>query len=340
MYPAEEQIRDLSIVIPTCNGGNRLLRVIETILQQECSYPFDIICVDSGTIEHQLHLMSGYPVRIHPLQNIPFDHGLTRDFGFSISRGDIVVLMTQDAVPVGKHWLTSLVEPLVANKAAAAAYSRQIPRPDASTRAKERLAAWYASNLEPRVQLMPSGRDFYSLGARDRLAIVAFDHVSCAVRRSVWKYIHHGPSAFGEDIAWSFKVLSAGYEIIYTPDSVVEHSHDPGIVELFSRTFKDHRNLREVLGAGFINSLPEAFVVSARGVLAEILEKTEEQDRTGPKDGRTRRAIESFVSAWAQYLGCRLAERTDVDAFRYARSVEGSVSLQALCPEKSETLKK
>lgn len=311
MTPVPDKIKKLSIIIPTRDGGDRLLDVLDAVLNQECRYPFDIICVDSGSSMHQLYKLSELPVRIHNLRGVRFDHGLTRDFGFSISRENIVVLITQDARPVDRNWLAGLVEPLSENPVAAAAYSRQVPRPGASPATLERLGAWSASGTEPRVQRMPPESEFYSLGPAERLAIVAFDHVSCAVRRSVWNIFHHGPSTFGEDILWSFKALSAGYEIIYTPGSVIEHSHEPGIVELFTRTFRDHRNLREVLGAGFMNSIPEAVLASVHGVAASMLNKPENlrDEPPGRKGRKARRAVESFVSTWGQYLGNRFARR-------------------------------
>ena len=62
-----------------------------------------------------------------PIPEKEFDHGRTRDLGIRMSDADIVVMMTQDAVPVDSFLLEKLSETLKEHSDAVAAYARQIP---------------------------------------------------------------------------------------------------------------------------------------------------------------------------------------------------------------------
>ena len=62
-----------------------------------------------------------------PIPEKEFDHGRTRDLGIRMSDADIVVMMTQDAVPADLFLLEKLSEALKEHPDAVAAYARQIP---------------------------------------------------------------------------------------------------------------------------------------------------------------------------------------------------------------------
>ena len=54
-----------------------------------------------------------------------YDHGATRGYGASLSEADILMYMTQDAVPVDDYLIENLLEPYK-NKEVAASYARQL----------------------------------------------------------------------------------------------------------------------------------------------------------------------------------------------------------------------
>lgn len=55
-----------------------------------------------------------------------FDHGGTRDEGIRMSDADVIVCMTQDAVPADENLIAELTEKL-GEDGIAAAYARQLP---------------------------------------------------------------------------------------------------------------------------------------------------------------------------------------------------------------------
>ncbi len=102
---------DVSVVIPTLNGGEDLERCLEAIFRQSTERTVEILCVDSGSNEHDLDTMSRLGARIVAIDRSQFNHGLTRDLGARLTSGSIIVFLNQDAVPAHEHWLEELVSP-------------------------------------------------------------------------------------------------------------------------------------------------------------------------------------------------------------------------------------
>lgn len=82
-----------------------------------------------------------FPSRIFHMTRENFDHGGARNMGAGYSEADILIFMTQDAVPADKRLVEHLVHALTsgadglgtsAKGAVAVAYARQLPREDCS----------------------------------------------------------------------------------------------------------------------------------------------------------------------------------------------------------------
>ncbi len=64
-------------------------------------------------------------MEVHHIAKKDFDHGGTRRFAAGLSRADILVFMTQDALPADEHLIGRLIKPLIENSTTGAAYARQ-----------------------------------------------------------------------------------------------------------------------------------------------------------------------------------------------------------------------
>lgn len=234
-----------TVVIPTLNPGPELTEVLDRLKAQEGAHLEQIVVIDSSSTDGTRPLLAAREIEHEVIDRSTFNHGLTRNLGLERARGDVVVFLSQDALPE-PGWLAALVAAF-ADPSVAGAYSRQVPRDDASVYAVERLSHWPASRDEPRRQRLPPAEIFEAMPLTGRLEAVCFDNVSSAVRRSVARRIPFRDLPFGEDRDWAYRAMSAGYTVRYCSESRVIHSHDRSAWEDLRRTVIDHRLINEML---------------------------------------------------------------------------------------------
>ena len=138
-----------------------------------------------------------------PIPEKEFDHGRTRDLGIRMSDADIVVMMTQDAVPVDSFLLEKLSETLKEHSDAVAAYARQIP--DQNCGLLEKYTRVF--NYPPKSQIK-SQKDLPKLGIKTYFC----SNVCAAYRRGV--YLELGgfphPVIFNEDLIFAAGAVRSG----------------------------------------------------------------------------------------------------------------------------------
>ncbi|MEM7311233.1 MAG: glycosyltransferase family 2 protein [Planctomycetota bacterium] len=246
--------RRVSVVIPTWNGGPRFVALLEALAAQDLDDGIELVVVDSGSSDGTPERAAAAGAYVFRIPNSEFNHGGTRNRAIARSHGEIVVLLTQDAVPEGRDFLRRLVASFDGDEPVDGAYARQVPRPDCDPLLAERLRQWMASRTERELHQLAPGDPaaaqarFDELEPMDRLLACAFDNVASAVRRSTWERHPLPERSFGEDVAWAREVLLAGGRIAFEPEAVVEHSHRIEMLREFKRIYCDHRNLLALFG--------------------------------------------------------------------------------------------
>ena len=165
-----------------------------------------------------------------PIPEKEFDHGRTRDLGIRMSDADIVVMMTQDAVPADLFLLEKLSEALKEHPDAVAAYARQMPEK------KSPLLERYTRTFNyPNRSRMKSQKDLPELGIKTYFC----SNVCAAYRKET--YLELGgfpyPVIFNEDLIFAAGAVRSGWKIIYKADARVIHSHEYTYRELIRRNF-------------------------------------------------------------------------------------------------------
>jgi rhamnosyltransferase len=301
--------RLVSIVVPTRNGAGTLPALLEALSRQRTDLPFEVIAVDSGSTDGTVDLLRHRIDRLIRIRPEEFDHGLTRNLGIEGSRGELIVLLVQDAVPASDTWLTELTAPLLNDRTVAGVFGRQTPRADASAITRYYLARWVASSDAPRTIAVADAAELDRLAPIDRLTVCAFDNVCSCIRRAVWRAHPFRSTPIAEDLAWAREVLTAGYRLVYAPRAVVVHSHDrPARYEL-ARTYVLHRRLFELFQLRTIPTLP----LLARAIASSAAVHLR-CERAGTTDGTVRRGVGRALAlavAWplGQYLGGLSAAR-------------------------------
>lgn len=228
----------VSVVIPTLNGGDLLVQVVERVLEQKTPWPFDLLIIDSGSSDGSLELLRTKNVRIHAIPKAEFSHGGTRNLGVELTAGEYVAFLTQDALPVDAFWLFNLVSVLEHEPKAAGAFGKHLAYPEASPFVKRDLAAHFDHLAKQPIYLdKNTDAERFATGEAAWRQILHFysDNNSC-LRRSVWTQIPYPAIDYGEDQVWADLIIKAGYKKAYALNALVYHSHNYNEQETFERS--------------------------------------------------------------------------------------------------------
>jgi len=219
----------VSVIIPTFNASGFIERQL-TSLQNQTIKNVEIIVIDSssqdGTQENAKAL--GAEVEIIPRE--AFDHGATRTRGGEKAQGEILVYLTQDALPADENAIENLIKPLYEDEKVGASFGRQRPFPDATPfGAHLRLFNYPDKSYIRRLE------DKKNYGIKTAFLSNSF----AGYRRNALDEIgwFEENLIFGEDTHAGAKLLQAGYQIAYAADAVVFHSHNHTVFREFKRYF-------------------------------------------------------------------------------------------------------
>ena len=206
----------ISVLIPVKDGGQDLVRCLEAIARQQVDDQVETIVVDSGSTDGSPERARELGARVHEIPPEEFVHGATRNLAARLSRGDVLVFTTQDAVAADDRWLANLVGAL-GGEGVAGAYGRQLPQDDAQP--PERFFLDFMYGPDARLQ---------RVSELDELTYehTLFSNVNSAIPRAVWAaHPFRDDVTMSEDQEWSRRMLLAGHAIAYEPRAAVRHSH-------------------------------------------------------------------------------------------------------------------
>ena len=251
LKPANQSAVKVSVVIPTLNGGELLLKVLNKVKEQKAPWLYDVLVIDSGSSDGTLGIMqSRTDIRLHVIPQAEFNHGGTRNLGVEMTGGEYVAFLTQDALPADEFWLFHLVSALEHDAEAAGAFGKHLPYPDASPFIKRDLHAHFENLAQyPLYLSKDTDRKRFNSGEQVWRQILHFysDNNSC-MRRSVWKKIPYPVIDYGEDQVWADQIIKSGYKKAYAINAVVYHSHDYDEVEALERAGVEARYFKEYFG--------------------------------------------------------------------------------------------
>jgi rhamnosyltransferase len=221
--------RVISVVIPVKDGGAGLVRCLEGIRSQATDQEVEIIVIDSGSTDGSVDVAAANGARVHRIPADRFSHGASRNLGARMASGEVLVFLSQDAVPAGADWLARLTRPVHEDRGVAGVYGRQLPNEDATPPESYFLNFLYGS--EPHRQRAASPSEL-------SMDTTLFSNVNSAMPRSIWeRFPFVEDIVMSEDQEWSGRVLLAGYAIAYEPTAAVRHSHNYTMTAAFRRFF-------------------------------------------------------------------------------------------------------
>ena len=101
----------ISIVIRAYNEEKHIRKLMDGIFSQEIDNPFEVIMVDSGSVDRTLDIVSGYRARIVNITPKEFSFGRSLNRGIKESKGDYLVFISAHCYPKKKDWLRNIIRP-------------------------------------------------------------------------------------------------------------------------------------------------------------------------------------------------------------------------------------
>jgi rhamnosyltransferase len=268
-----------SIVLRSFNEG-WALRDTLAALQAQNHRNWELIVFDSGSTDGSVELIRQAQPR-HFVQLLPHEYrpGRVLNQGMRLASQDRVIFLNADATPQGADWLGPLVAAL-ADPGVAAAFSRQIPRPDCAA---------------------PFARDYERCFGYHRES-AQWDHffsmVSSGLRRDVWARRGFSETLqYSEDDEYTRWCRSEGYDIRYCPNSSVMHSHNYTPRQAYKRSFGE---------AWALTGMPDAPgrpCTFGRTVLLGWLRDAGGDLRFCVRHGRIGQWLRALAIRWQQRLG-------------------------------------
>ncbi len=235
MEEKQTEKKTVDVIIPVYKPDDTLKRLLERLAAQ--NYPIRrIIAVNTERSYWKDHVYDHIEnLEVHHVTKEEFDHGGTRNQGAGYSKADIMVFMTDDAVPADKNLIGALVNAFDQEgkngEKVVMAYARQLPNPDCG------LAEQYTRSFNyPENSRVKTREDLQGLGIKTFFA----SNVCCAYDREA--FLEAGGftsrTIFNEDMIYAGNVIRyRGQAVAYAAEAKVYHSHNYGCIEQFRRNF-------------------------------------------------------------------------------------------------------
>src|SRR5882762_11670830 len=197
---------EATIVIPTKNGEEDIGTCLEAIYSQRETGPFEVIVIDSGSMDNTLEIVRRYPVRLEQIPPETFHHARTRNYAAGLAKGEVLVFLSQDAIPASDRWLAAMArdfrEPSIG-----AVYGRQLPKAESGLERRSAFAVMYGG---ARIVKMPM--DGIGLGHK----YYHFSNANSAIRRKAWEATRFPDELkVFEDVGIAKRILDSGWSIVY-----------------------------------------------------------------------------------------------------------------------------
>lgn len=219
----------IDVIIPTYHPDEKLDKCLKMLKKQTVT-PQRILLINT---EESLFHSKVFPTlpqgEIVHIKKAEFDHGGTRNRAAAMCDGDIMILLTQDAIPADEHLIENLIRPF-AEEEVCAAYGRQM-----ADRKDNPIEAYTRRFNYPKESRIKSMEDLPELGIKTFFC----SNVCAAYRKSEYDALGGFPlhTIFNEDMIFASWLIEAGKKIAYAADAKVWHWHNYTAWQQLTRNF-------------------------------------------------------------------------------------------------------
>ena len=233
----------VDVIIPAYRPGRDFGELLHRLEEQEYR-PRRILVMNTGEQYWNREWEKCPILEVHHLEQKDFDHGGTRRRAAELSNADIMIFMTQDALPADRKVIGNLVCAVSENPGAGAAYARQLPRADC------RFLERYTRSFN-----YPEQSSVKSLADIDKYGIKTYfcSNVCAAYDKGIYQKTggFTERAIFNEDMICAGTMIQKGYSVVYAADARVYHSHNYTGIQQLKRNFDlgvSHAQYPEIFG--------------------------------------------------------------------------------------------
>ena len=216
----------IDIICPLYNAIIYIDSLHKSILKQKKVKINKIQYILTESVDDTEKYLKDNKINYRKISKQDFSHSLVRESAAMSSNADILVFITQDIIIKNEMWLYNLTKDISNNKCEAT-YSRQITKYD-------NIEKYTREKNYPTKSYIVSRKDISKLGLRTFF----FSDASSAIKGDIFKKLNgydQKKLPISEDMYIAYKIIMNGYKIKYCADSVVYHSHNFKLKELYNR---------------------------------------------------------------------------------------------------------
>lgn len=235
-----------TVFIPVYNGENDHLEdTLTALFSQSTTFNWNVLIIDSGSSDRSVDIINKFKkdnknIIFKQIPNEEYSHGGTRQKAAEISEGEIMVYLSQDAIPANDRWLSEMVRPFSISSKIVGVLGRQSPRPTCFPLQKyDIINVFNQQGVNDAITLY----DRYS--ANQGSAMFYSDVCSAARRENLLEDIPYRNISYAEDQAFGQDIIKKGYIKAYVGQGVVIHSNDISLREYKNRIYDENIGLEK-----------------------------------------------------------------------------------------------
>ena len=216
----------IDIICPLYNAEKYLLALNKSLVMQKDVFINKIMYVLTESKDNTEKILIDNQLNYKKISKKEFSHSIVRENAARDSDADIICFISQDIVIQDEEWLYKLTECII-DREAAASYSRQISK-------FNNIEKYTREYNYPSISIIKSESDIKKMG----LKTFFFSDASSAIKRDVFIKLNgydHKDLPINEDMYIAYKLITNGYKIKYCADSIVYHSHNFKLKEIYDR---------------------------------------------------------------------------------------------------------
>ena len=222
--------KTVDVISPAYHPGKEFATLIKRLEKQSVPIHRIIVMNTEESMWNKEWEKLSDVMEIHHLAKPEFDHGGTRAQAAELSDADVMIYMTQDAMPADRELLAELLKALEQDENIAAAYARQLPNAECSFVERYTRAFNY-----PDRSVVKTKKDMDQYGIKTFFC----SNVCAAYKKDIYQkqggFVRR--TIFNEDMIYAGGLIQAGYGIAYAAEAKVIHSHNYNCMQQFHRNF-------------------------------------------------------------------------------------------------------